>query len=510
MAEISTLNGYELLDKDSVRAFATVADMQAATDLAAGMTCHTNGLDSAGDGGAAYYSIGTSGTIACQNGLYATVVVAPVSPDARDMACSPIEVTTVAALAAPSIDHYAQGATADGDGNMYVFWAPRSGTSATATISKYNGTSHAVISIHAFADYTNVGHGNSMAYDPTLGVIVIYSNNKYITMLSTSLEVLKQYSTGSSSHAVSEIAIDADYAITNMTGTDTFFLYKRLSGGIFGMYATCTHLLPRGHRNYLQDAFMYQSCIVSISSASEFDTYLSAIGVNGAYIGTYRIIGINKEMQGGFVIGTTGYLVDSEGTLYSFRMPSIGDVSKATAINPSLEPCYTRSVETSHYNYAYMSNLFELVTGTTTNTSSKYSIARVIPHVDVPFYNRLNMAPERSTLGGFNYFNVASVTNGGLRVEGHYYGQPIRLFYTVSSDKTYQYLSAIALDKDGAERYITIAADGSNFATKIDSVFDTSQAIHIVAPSAGTLNFLPYGINKLGTTEDYFLVLATE
>ena len=45
-----------------VRTFDTVADMQAATDLTAGMTCHTNGFHSAGDGGAAYYAISASGT----------------------------------------------------------------------------------------------------------------------------------------------------------------------------------------------------------------------------------------------------------------------------------------------------------------------------------------------------------------------------------------------------------------------------------------------------------------
>ena len=46
----------------NVRAFDTVADMQVATDLVVGMTCHTNGFHSAGDGGAAFYKITASGT----------------------------------------------------------------------------------------------------------------------------------------------------------------------------------------------------------------------------------------------------------------------------------------------------------------------------------------------------------------------------------------------------------------------------------------------------------------
>lgn len=64
----------------SVRAFATVADMQGAADLADGMVAHTNGFHTSGDGGAAYYTIGASDTangmdvLALQNGLYATLV----------------------------------------------------------------------------------------------------------------------------------------------------------------------------------------------------------------------------------------------------------------------------------------------------------------------------------------------------------------------------------------------------------------------------------------------------
>ena len=82
MAYIETLNGLNIAPKDAVRAFETVADMQAATDLAAGMTCHTNGFHEEGDGGAAYYAISTEGTangmdvLALQGGLYATLVVA--------------------------------------------------------------------------------------------------------------------------------------------------------------------------------------------------------------------------------------------------------------------------------------------------------------------------------------------------------------------------------------------------------------------------------------------------
>lgn len=46
----------------NVKAFDTIAGMQADSNLQAGDICHTNGFHSAGDGGAAFYKIATSGT----------------------------------------------------------------------------------------------------------------------------------------------------------------------------------------------------------------------------------------------------------------------------------------------------------------------------------------------------------------------------------------------------------------------------------------------------------------
>lgn len=71
---------YGNIKEREVQTFDTVAAMQAATYLEAGMTCHTNGFHAAGDGGAAYYAVGTTGTangmdvLACAGSLVATLV----------------------------------------------------------------------------------------------------------------------------------------------------------------------------------------------------------------------------------------------------------------------------------------------------------------------------------------------------------------------------------------------------------------------------------------------------
>lgn len=67
-----------------VRSFETVAAMQASTTLVLGTVCHTNGFHASGDGGAAYYTVGASGDIALQGGLYASEVNVSLSNAAID------------------------------------------------------------------------------------------------------------------------------------------------------------------------------------------------------------------------------------------------------------------------------------------------------------------------------------------------------------------------------------------------------------------------------------------
>lgn len=68
------------LSKEAVRAFDTVAEMQACTSLMEGMICHTNGFHESGDGGAAFYIVSDTGTadnidvFTLQNGLFAHFV----------------------------------------------------------------------------------------------------------------------------------------------------------------------------------------------------------------------------------------------------------------------------------------------------------------------------------------------------------------------------------------------------------------------------------------------------
>lgn len=72
---------YDRIDLSKCTCFDTVQDMQSDEHLEVGMICHTNGFNIRGDGGAAFYTISSSGTpngmdvLACAEGMYATLVI---------------------------------------------------------------------------------------------------------------------------------------------------------------------------------------------------------------------------------------------------------------------------------------------------------------------------------------------------------------------------------------------------------------------------------------------------
>lgn len=93
---------FAYLKPSYVRGFETVADMQAADDLIEGMICHANGFHTSGDGGAAYYTIGASGTadnctvIACGN-LFASRVFVGDSATLESLNYQNVEFSVISA-----------------------------------------------------------------------------------------------------------------------------------------------------------------------------------------------------------------------------------------------------------------------------------------------------------------------------------------------------------------------------------------------------------------------------
>lgn len=101
---------YDNISDRPVYAFDTVAEMQAATYLEDGMTCHTNGFHAADDGGAAYYTVSTSGTansmdvLALQDGLKAALVAKV--PSVEMLGAKSDGTTDSAAIFNYAIQHY--------------------------------------------------------------------------------------------------------------------------------------------------------------------------------------------------------------------------------------------------------------------------------------------------------------------------------------------------------------------------------------------------------------------
>lgn len=427
------------------------------------------------------------------------------SPDRKNMYFAPLNATKVADLYVPA-NHYAQGATCDDVGNIYVFWTPSKNTEEIPCIVKYDANDLTSYTELSFESYPNIGHGNSIGYDSVNSVIVIVSSNGYVTLLNSSLQVVNHYYTGSGSSAYrfSQMAINEDYLVLNQTGSNSYYFYKRLTNKLFGMYAVGTYELGRGTRDLLQDAFIYQDCVIAISSGSAYDVYLSVIGVNTAYLTTYRIIGLAKEIEGGFAIGRDAYFVAADGSFYTCRMPNF-DVANGTAQNPAIIPNYSRHIPSNAYYSSLASDVYEEISSASPN---KYNVARVVPNLDIPFYNKINYLPERTTILGWNSFNVGFITNGSLRIETDIRGVQTHFSYTVQSNNT-QVLTSIQLISNGNYRTVSFSADGSNFATKMESLFDTSEAIHLSIGDSN-LGVTLYGCNKTSDAiANFFGILAS-
>ena len=412
----------------------------------------------------------------------------------KDLYFQPLDVEKVTDLYIPT-GHYAQGATCDGSGNMYVFYEVSSGYIGDRCLVKYNLNNVNIYEELYFTNYPNVGHGNSVAYDNINNVIVVMSSNGYVTLVNSSMQVVNQYYLGAADTAYrySEIALNDDYLILNRSGSNSFYFYKRISDKIFGMYAVGTYQLGRGNRNILQDCFIYENNVIAMSSGSAYNTYLSVIGVNTSYVTTYRIMGLNKELEGCFVIDRDAYFVDADGALYTCKMPSV-QVGAATAENPNIVPNYNRHMLGSAYYLSAASDLFEEISNAE-GSPYTYKISRVVPNVDSGFYNKMNCDPERVTVAGWNSFAGARVTNGSLRIEASVTGINVHILYTVQSNNT-QVLSSIVLLSDGSYRTISFATDGSDFHTKVASLFDNTQTIYL--PDNISLTITPYGHNKTG------------
>ena len=118
----------------------------------------------------------------------------------KDLYFQPLDVEKVTDLYIPT-GHYAQGATCDGSGNMYVFYEVSSGYIGDRCLVKYNLNNVNIYEELYFTNYPNVGHGNSVAYDNINNVIVVMSSNGYVTLVNSSMQVVNQYYLGAADTA---------------------------------------------------------------------------------------------------------------------------------------------------------------------------------------------------------------------------------------------------------------------------------------------------------------------
>lgn len=428
----------------------TVAEMKADGNLKSGDICHTLGYSTPGDGKGGWYKIESHGVandntvIAVGQNLFAVLSFIDDNPK-EDAYPFSIEYAQAGIIPIAN-ESYTQGATTDGT-YIYVFSAPISGSGTVPYISKYT-TSFELISRFYFTDYPSIGHGNSIAYDAINDVIVIYSSNRYITIMSKGLEVLSHTNTGTGTqvYAVSQVGISDSYMILNLTSSNTFYFYYRFASKLFALYGFATFPLARGKYNLLQDCFIHNNYFYSMTSSIGGNTYFDVFSVHGAYVCRFVLRKLYKEIEGCFVLGDKVYMIASDGYVYTAQLSSfaISDITPDNTIASNLVPVILRCQQPG--NWVNLSGYLGSLHGTV-NTGSSVP-RRIFDNPMNTYHNKYFSADERYTCQGRNGWGVSRTTGDNLRccVFAHTLGVHLVFYYTKSSG--YQYLSSIECIKN--------------------------------------------------------------
>lgn len=236
-------------DKDYVRWFETVADMQAAIDLQAGMTCHTNGFHASGDGGAAYYTVDASGTangmdvLALQGGLLATLVA------------------TVPYITPEMFGAWGDGTTDDTE-KIQAALTVASETDGLKTIVFSAGKSYVCHSAQINGDYiTIIGNGATIDHGESYGLRVI---NAHHHIAIHDLNFSGTFEVGSSN------ATNTSFLVSGVSTTATYESHDiaiygcSFDCGVFGIAATNVKNL------HVRDCYFTGGCYKPADSAGGY------------------------------------------------------------------------------------------------------------------------------------------------------------------------------------------------------------------------------------------------
>lgn len=301
-----------------VRAFETVADMQAATDLAVGNICHTSGFRSAGDGGAAYYAISSSGTangmdvLACASSLYATLVVTE-----------------------PYVTPEQFGAY--GDGTHDDTAALQACFDAANYISLNNSYLISSVIVISSGNKTVAGNGARINHDSASGIVV---NEGCSNVTVSGISFVGTFTVGSTDASnygfgVRGTSTTAEYETENITVANCSF-----DGGVFGVNATnvmgltihdCsfTNMVYKPQDSAGGYGILFQSCR-NVAIYSNFfdgttyarhDIYVSVSQAKTENVSNYNVEIYNnvfdhssKELQGSAYYGETTTAINVRST----------------------------------------------------------------------------------------------------------------------------------------------------------------------------------------------------
>ena len=407
-----------------------------------------------------------------------------------------------------------QGATIDDEGYMYVFSDKLTGQTTPALLWKISLASPENRRYISFEDYPNIGHGNSIAFDTINKNIVIMSSNGYLTVVSKDLDVVSHVYTGSDDVAgrYSQIMLNDNVGVFAVSGTPIYRFFKRLSNSVLVLMGELAIEQGRGLTANLQDATMHDNTCYAMSSVDGRNTVINVFTSCGNVHGEYVVNDSEREYEG--IFAYNGYLYITSNSRSEFFVkraplsvfPTISTRAKDT-LSPNMKIMIVRRViSTDYYKPEELSafvNYKSVQIGDFT-----FGMAEKIPHAEWDINNAYYyLTNEYFFDGSTPKLAVSRTGSNNIRCQNirYDYSNEISFYYAISNANM-QYLSRITIANENGSRNVNFSLNDSDFDTKVQSLFDTAQTVHLPALTAN-ISMYPMGLNVPNLRAKCFMVL---
>lgn len=395
-----------------------------------------------------------------------------------------VEATNVGKFEFDTSIYYAQGGCTDGFYIYQMLTTIASAPTQHSMLYKLDQNFNVITS----AEFEHSFHGNSLTWDATRNYIYAYRGTGRIVVIDpSSLEIIHETPalTGGYDN-ISCFAVNENFAIANLTGTNYYLLYRRF-GNTFATFGG-VEAPNTGVYNFRQDGVIHENVFYQLlSGKSQYNkSMIRAISVGGTVAGDFVITNQNQEFESLFVLNNKFYTMDAIGNVYTIPIGSNAEretgpyyygLMEPTNINPAVD-IFVQYPLANAAEAAKEHDAFRFLECTINNKAQIFQLL-------FPSWSGLNLQKRNMPFRacGWGAYELGSVNNDN-QITTHIVnidkGQIASLKYIPWSDANYMALYEMRAIKisDGTSKLLRILRaeleDIPTLKTKVENFFNTA------------------------------------